>query len=151
MRFVSKAFWSLASSVVSVIVALFGLYFVYILYSEAWERFGLSSCERTDDVTFLLPSGPPQEQVFHTTYRCLSGLQSIAFRPMYFCLMLFAFAGTMAFSIWLAKRQGAWVRVTAICTVMLVALAVLPILWVTTLANCPVIEGFPLPGFNCND
>jgi hypothetical protein len=57
----------------------------------------------------------------------------------------------MTLSIWLAKRQGAWVLVTAICTVMLVALAVLPILFFTTTANCPFIEGFPLPGYNWCD
>jgi hypothetical protein len=128
MRFVSKAFWSLVSSVVSVIVALFGLCFGYLFYIQAWQHFGLSSCG----------------------YRCLSDLETNVFRGMYFCLMLFVFAGTMAFSMWLAKRRGAWVLVTAICTVMLVALAVYPILLVTSVANCPLIENFPLPGNWCD-
>jgi hypothetical protein len=151
MRFVSKVFSSLVSSVVSVIVSLFGLVLVYDFYSKAWERFGLSSCERTFNASIQPPPpSPPQEQIFHITYRCLSGLESNVFRGMYFCLMLFAFAGTMAFSIWLAKRLGAWVPVTAICTVTLVALAVFPILVVTTGANCQLIENFPLPGNWCD-
>ena len=152
MRFVSKAFWSLVSSVVSVIVGLFGLVLVYLFYTQAWERFGLSSCERTFTASIQPPPpSPPHEEVLHLTYRCLSGLEHNVFRGMYFCLMLFAFAGTIAFSIWLAKRLGAWVLVTAICTVMLVALAVLPILFVTTNFNCPFIDGFPgspLPDYN---
>jgi hypothetical protein len=128
----AKAVWSLASGVTGLVASLIVLGIAYFLYWQAFDRIGLTAAERYSNV-------PGQ----------LSGSESAFFRATYSFLMLGACAGTIAFSTWLAKRRGGWVPATIACTIVLVGLALFPLLLLTTIANCPFIESFPLPDYNC--